>query len=347
VENSRISWTHNTFNPWIGCQHVHEGCLNCYAESDMDLRRGRAKWGPNGERSKTAFQYWKEPLTWEKQAIADGATLTGGCLKRPRVFCASLADIFEEWSGPIVDHRHNQMFVSPTGMYRTKADGSPVESPGWRPLTMDDLRRDLFKLIEQTPHLDWLLVTKRPQNAVFMIEAAKEIGTTEWQLNNCWLLASVSTQKSALSMLPGLLSARPHFPVLGLSAEPLLGPIELDGLLWCRHHNRFEPTMVMDETSPCFRGQAAVLDLLDWVIGGGESGRPDQARPCDVDWLGLLIDQCRDHDVAYFNKQLGTNCVKGAVRFPLKDYKGGDEEEWPKSLLVQEYPTYRYGVKVK
>src|SRR5690554_5739613 len=118
---TNIEWCHYTFNPWIGCTKVHQGCTHCFAEADQDKRRGRVKWGPNGTRSKTSADYWKQPLKWNREAAA-GFLLCPQCQKlwpdtydasccdcgyeidqmeatpkRPRVFCASLADVFEDW----------------------------------------------------------------------------------------------------------------------------------------------------------------------------------------------------------------------------------------------------------
>lgn len=88
MENSKIEWTHHTFNPWIGCTKVSPGCLHCYAETLMDTRYGRVKWGKGQPRSRTAADNWRKPKQWNK--AAEGAT------ERPRVFCASLADWLDE-----------------------------------------------------------------------------------------------------------------------------------------------------------------------------------------------------------------------------------------------------------
>ena len=118
AENSRIEWTTHTFNPWIGCQAVSPGCDHCYAET-LSNRHGWTQWGPEGIRVRTSRSTWKNPLKWNRQAERLG--------ERQRVFCASLADIFD-----------NQ---APEGA-----------------------RDDLWELIRMTPNLDWQLLTKRPQN---------------------------------------------------------------------------------------------------------------------------------------------------------------------------------------
>jgi len=84
MENSKIAWTHHSFNPWIGCQHVSPGCDHCYAERDWDHRFHHVKWGPHGPRKRTTDDYWKGPSRWNREAEQTG--------KRFRVFCASLAD---------------------------------------------------------------------------------------------------------------------------------------------------------------------------------------------------------------------------------------------------------------
>src|ERR1700736_1621504 len=84
MENSKIAWTHHSFNPWIGCQHVSPGCDHCYAERDWDHRFHHVKWGPHGPRKRTTDDYWKGPPRWNREAEETG--------KRFRVFCASLAD---------------------------------------------------------------------------------------------------------------------------------------------------------------------------------------------------------------------------------------------------------------
>ena len=124
AENSGIEWTHHTFNPWIGCTKISPACDNCYA-AEWDKRyEGGAHWGPKAPRRRTAEKNWNMPLKWDKAAAKAGVRL--------RVFCASLADVFD-----------NQV---------------PQE---WRD--------DLWALIHATPNLDWLLLTKRPQNIEKML----------------------------------------------------------------------------------------------------------------------------------------------------------------------------------
>ena len=120
MKDSAIEWTHHTMNPWYGCTRVSPGCQHCYAETLMDTRYHKVEWGPGRKRQRTTVDYWKQPLRWDRAAAAAG--------ERHRVFCASLADVFD-------------------------------------PEVPDEWRADLYRLIRATPNLDWLLLTKRPEVA--------------------------------------------------------------------------------------------------------------------------------------------------------------------------------------
>ena len=85
-DTTKIEWTDHTFNPWLGCTRVSEGCRFCYAET-LTTRYGWAKWGPGQARKRTSTANWKKPLSWNRKAESDGI--------RRRVFCASLCDIFD------------------------------------------------------------------------------------------------------------------------------------------------------------------------------------------------------------------------------------------------------------
>ena len=126
AQDTNIEWTDRTFNPWTGCTKISPGCDHCYAEG-WSKRSGHVKWG-NHPRKRTTEAYWKAPLAWEREA--NKFELAHG--RRQRVFCASLADVFD-----------NQV------------------ATGWR--------SDLFDLIRATPGLDWQLLTKRPQNMAKML----------------------------------------------------------------------------------------------------------------------------------------------------------------------------------
>lgn len=342
AENTAIAWTDNTFNPWIGCSKVHAGCTHCYAEADMATRRKRVVWGPNGTRSKTSEANWLLPLRWNEQARKVG--------KRTRVFCASLADVFEDWTGPILDHQNQRLAFDPRDhdLFRRHRpypcpDGSCLPPADFQWTTMADLRADLFRLIEQTPYLDWQLLTKRPENIRRMwpqvgFPDAGVPGTLgrRLYLDNVWIGYSASDQPTLATGLTRLLECRDLSPVLFLSLEPLLGPVSLS------------PWAVSDPVIPTGR-----LRGLRWVIVGGESG--PGARPCELDWIRSIVRQCKSAGVPCFVKQLGAaasdpvNGIAGAslvvpeeasplISLRLRDRKGGDMEEWPETLRVREFP---------
>lgn len=268
-ENTKIEWCHHTFNPWIGCAKVSDGCKFCYAETLMDHRYGKVEWGPRGERKRTSKSYWKQPFQWNRAAQAQGT--------RQRVFCASLADVFE-------DRR------------------------GQDPLTL--WRAQLWYLIEQTPNLDWLLLTKRPENILAMTPQ-------HWRPlpDNIWIGTSVEDQANADKRIPHLINVRAR--VRFLSCEPLLGPIDFRKV-------------------PGFNRIG--LDLRGWwVIVGGESG--PKARPFRVEWGINLMAQCANAGVAFFWKQMGDHVIdRHGERIRLA-HKGGDWSQWPEELRVREFPA--------
>src|SRR5574342_1427052 len=94
-EVTKISWTHSTFQPWIGCDKVSPACKHCYAEL-VAKRMGHDAWGAKAPRIWMAVDYWRQTLKWNEKAAAAG--------QRRRVFCASLADVFEDRED-IVRHR--------------------------------------------------------------------------------------------------------------------------------------------------------------------------------------------------------------------------------------------------
>lgn len=320
AEQTAISWCDATFNCWRGCTKISEGCRNCYADTLSKRNPGvLGVWGPQGARVVASEAMWQEPVKWNREAVeaqrvadihwrvspANNHYSSPPRLKRPRVFCASLADIFEDWSGQMVNTKGLPLWWS-NGVIGTRdlPLGSAVEKARWgdgRYVTMDDIRERLFQLIRDTPNLDWLILTKRPERWRKCWPLVGDATTYE-KFKNIWLGTTVEDQSAADKRIPDLLES----PALVrfLSCEPQIGPIDL-GLrrIWCRSHNEFESTVCMDESKPCFRWQANVYDMIDWVIGGGESGHG--ARPMHPYWARSLRDQCTAVDVAFHFKQWG------------------------------------------
>ena len=186
--------TDHTFNPWEGCQRVSPGCENCYAEarnarfnsahsdedrllaavSGRELAPKGLHWGPPSTTARLlrSASYWNEPVRWNARAARDGV--------RRRVFCASLADVFEDHPGVVGE------------------------------------RARLFALIEQTPHLDWQLLTKRPEN---MGRLAPASWSTKWP-DNVWAGATAENAEQPHKLRdPKFYTARTKRAVNSLTVE--------------------------------------------------------------------------------------------------------------------------------
>ncbi len=228
-KNSSIEWTHHSFNPWWGCTKVSPACANCYAEA-FAHRLGQGVWGANAPRRLFGDSHWREPLRWNAEALAEG--------EQRRVFCASMADVFE-----------------------ARTD-------------LDSQRAKLWQLINVTPWLDWLLLTKRPEKVLDLVPWRKP-----WP-HNVWIGTTVENEEWADLRLPHL--ARIPAVRRFVSCEPLLGPLDLRR--WLRPENSgFHP--------------------IDWVIVGGESG--PKSRPMLPTWATDVRDSCVNVKTPFFFKQWG------------------------------------------
>jgi protein gp37 len=241
-ENSKISWTDHTFNPWWGCTEVSPGCDHCYAR-DLAKRYGHAVWGKGVERRVFGEKHWREPLTWNRKAAQSGV--------RARVFCASMADIFD------------------------------VDAP---PGELDKL----WQVVRDTPWLDWLLLTKRPNQAKL---------PNDWGdgYPNVWLGTSVESdaylwRARELLRVP----AAVHF----VSYEPALERVAFGPYL--RRHG---PDCACLGCFNISNGTVPPVASLDWIIVGGESG-PNH-RPFDEGWALDVAQEAQKAGVAVWMKQAG------------------------------------------
>lgn len=325
-EETKIEWTDHSWSPWRGCTKVSPGCANCYAET-LSKRNPAVlgQWG-NGK-PRVMAKNWNEPVKWNKASLAAWDAARGKGLpfshpRRPTVF-PSLCDWLD--------------------------DEVPVE---WL--------AKFLQLIHETLNLNWLLLTKRPENfkvqilgAAFYLSGYRDGQTSEnptqplmsaWEMAydwakgtaappNVWVGTSVEDQTRANERIPALL----RIPAAGrfLSVEPLLGPVDLESLM---KHGR-------DITDEGY----SRLDGIDWIIVGGESGHG--ARQCNVEWVRSLVRQCNDVSVPPFVKQVGAVAFDGRFegkadhssfdrceRLKLSHPKGGDPSEWPEDLRVREFP---------
>jgi protein gp37 len=273
-ENTNIEWATHTFNPWVGCTKISPGCDHCYAEG-WAKRSGLVTWGE--ARVRTSIANWNKPHKWNREAAAKGT--------RPRVFCASLADVFDNEADCL-----------------------------WRV--------DLFRLIEHTPHIDWLLLTKRIGNVPDM--------TNNWQQGgwpkNVWLGITVVNQEEADRDISKLL--RVPAAVRFLSCEPLLEMISLDHEWLVPEYFGHSPDCrdkfcaLNGDMHSCV-GEVVQQPSIDWIICGGESG--PHAREMNPDWARLLREQCKDTGAAFFMKQMT------------------GKAEIPEDLLIREFPSVDKG----
>jgi protein gp37 len=277
ADKTKIEWARNsdgspgsTFNPWLGCARVGPGCDHCYAAAWAE-RYGLVDWGPGTVRQRTSRANWRKPLGWDRDAARLGI--------RRRVFCASLADVFDN---------------------RVPA--------AWR--------ADLWALIRATPHLDWIIVTKRIGNADAMLPADWGDGYA-----NVWLLITVCTQAEADRDIPILL--RTPAALRGLSMEPLLEAV-----------NPFHIGILKNAAASAGRHYTKISGL-DWIIVGGESG-PD-ARPMHPDWARTLRDQCAAAGVPFFFKQWGEWCPSLDTVPYLNCWSRNDTSRiaWPDGTVTQ------------
>lgn len=264
MENSNISWTQHSFNCWHGCKKVSEACKFCYAEK-MDARfyKELPHWGEGSSRKMMSVSYWRQPILWNKRAKENGVN--------EKVFCASMADVFENHSDVV------------------------------------EAREKLWNLIDKTPNLTWLILTKRPENILEMLPDRWKPLCENSKYNvpkNIWFGSSIENQKRYDERFPEMhLVKTSTGNITFYSVEPMLGKTSL-----------------------------SLSDRVDWVICGGESGKAtatDRIRSIKFKYAISLANQCNEMGKAFFMKQLGT--VKAKL-LKLKDTKGGDMEEWPSEL---------------
>ena len=333
-----IEWTDETLNPirarhtetgklgWH-CTKPSAGCKNCYAEA---MNKWRGTGLPFVPASKDKIEIFldrtvlEKPLKWKK---------------RKKIFMCDMTDLFHE----------------------------------------DVSDEDINKVFEMMANAQWFhghqfqVLTKRPERMKRIVE---EIGAGiaeqkkgkdngdgtrsyslhfHFPLNNIWLGVSVEDQKTADERIPLLLQT--PAAVRWISAEPMLGPVDLR--LWLNVIPRMRTPVSSDSGLPCgettldwmpsynINTGEIVKPLLDWVVVGGESG--PGARPCDIHWVRLIIEQCKAAGVPVFVKQLGARPVHslpknaaGWTTFPalnFKDKKGGAMEEWPEDLRARSSPN--------
>lgn len=300
AEKSSIAWTDSTFNPWIGCTKVGPGCDHCYAEA-LDTQRYSKTLG--GGTKAIPITHWgpgaprHRTKTWAQPLAWNEKARASG--KPWRVFCASLADF---------------------------ADNEVPQA--WRD--------DLIRLIDNTPCLSWLLVTKRIGN-VGHLYPGWDTGAVPL---NVRIMITVVNQEEADRDIPKLLALR---CMSGISYEPALGPVNWEKYLWRQMALNEIPGHALNDgcTSGIARRKGG------WIIVGGESSQGrEPARMFDVWWARDTIAQCKAAGVPVFVKQLGNAVAFRNSPWELPGKPGdrpreawNDPAEWPADLRVQEFPA--------
>jgi len=267
---TKIQWTEETWNPIAGCSVVSPGCTNCYAMRRMAPRLSK---NPATPQYHGTVQPSKAGYVWTgKIGIAgDTAFLKPLRTRKPTMFFVnSMSDLFHEGvPDEVIDRIFAIMALCPQHTFQV--------------LTKRSARmRDYFSENERTGNFEPM---------VRMIAAARAIrpdqpyNMTEWPLPNVWLGVSIEDQTRADERIPDLLAT--PAAIRFISAEPLLGPVDLSRAVMLRPVTEIYP------------GQP----VLDWIIVGGESGKG--ARPMHPDWARSIRDQCAAAGVPYFFKQWG------------------------------------------
>lgn len=348
-DKTGIQWTDASWPVVNGCRRKSAGCEHCYAERLIATRlknqpkyAGLATTTPDGPRWTGEARLWEEHLFWPLRWT------------RPRkIFVADMGDLFYE--GVLqsdIDRVFAVMALAPRHRFQVLTK-RPDRMRAY--LTLPETRDRIVRAIRDVCADQCLRMGrgKKFRNAdgeecydaspSGMIEGIEK--GWRWPLSHVWLGVSVEDQATADERIPLLLDT--PAAVRFVSAEPLLGPVVftedtpeglyswLDGLV----HTGMGTIGADDVDEP--------LRKLGWLIAGGESG--PGARPCNVEWIGSIVDQCREAETPVFVKQLGAWPYRpdpDGLAIPhanntlrLKDRKGGDMAEWPGPLRVREFPA--------
>lgn len=310
-ENSKIEWTDASWTPIraidlatgkIGwhCEHDTTGCEFCYSES-MNLRLGTRLPFKPGHRSHVNIfldeQMLLAPLRWKKPRM---------------IFVCSMTDLFasfvtDEW----IDRIFAVMALCPQHTFQVLTK---------RAERMREYFLHRLPNGKGGPH-------SGASSAAFRMWMQMPDGSIKpaWPLPNVWLGVSAERQQEADERIPHLLQT--PAAIRFLSAEPLLGPIDLRKYLFGQEENGIGHTVgaCIGWTPP-----------LDWVIVGGESG--SKARPFKIEWADSIVAQCKAAGVSCFVKQLGAVPMSDGYPLELRHRKGGNPKEWPERLNVREMP---------
>jgi protein gp37 len=275
AENTKIEWCDHTINWWWGCTKVSPACDHCYAERQDAHFHPDIPWQSRFQGEKATASHWGPDaprLVRVEAARREALRYERRAVaenRRFRVFTNSMADFFE-------DRRD-----------------------------LDSARLEALDVMRMTPHLAWLVLTKRPERILECLGRAQKLAQAgglwtlvEWLgrwLNgeppaNVWLGTTVEDQARANQRIPALLQVPAALQFL--SMEPLLGAVDLQQIL-LKQSDRPEtgkPDVTIDALKGWHGGAGEARARIHWVICGGESGH--NARPMHPDWIRSLRDQC-------------------------------------------------------
>lgn len=328
MADTSIEWAQKTWNALAGCSLESPGCTNCYA---MRMAYRLALMGQQKYQGLTKLVNGKP--VWTGQVTFDPLSihLPLRWKKPQRIFVNSMSDLFHEnLSDEEIDQHFAVMACAPQHEFL--------------PLTKRSSRmRKYLCGARRQADIGYQIGLLAHKGVITWKDAerASDAVDDQWPLKNVWLGVSVEDQKRADARIPDLLAA--PAAIRWISAEPLLGPLDLTRHLW----GRAEPCDDCPRDADCACGlQSRRLNgesALDWVVIGGESG--PGARDYRMVWGIELQRQLKHAGVKVFQKQVGSrpflenmDSCGAPIRAHLEDRKGGDPAEWPLEMRVREYP---------
>lgn len=333
-DNSHIQWTDATWPITTGCTEAGPDCLHCYARQHS----WRLAHNPN---RKVAQAYQNVTTKTSNGRVQWTGTLN--CLaerldwplkwKQPRrIFVANMSDLFhEDVPFSFIDQVFAVIFLCPQHTFQVLTKRPKRMMEYFTPESASRVSRIAHSLV-----VDGKAGDRRQDFATSV--------NYFWPLSHVWIGTSVGTQKAAAERIP-LLQKVPA-AVRFLSCEPLLEQVYLGQYLTSPNLDwihAWEKELKSDLNGvrylPLPSGAGIPVEKnIHWVIVGGESGH--NARPCSLDWIHEIVQQCRDAGIAVYIKQLGTAWAKQSGN--RMDSKGGNPEVWPADLRVREFPTFGY-----
>lgn len=312
---TKIEWATHTWNPVTGCTQISPGCANCYALTFAERWRG-----VRGHHFEYGFD-----VTLRPEMLA----IPMRWVKPREIFVNSMSDMFHEAIEDAFIHATLQtMILAPQHRYMVLTK---------RPERMRELLSDpelpdgLWDHADRAYHGEYGRLYPRGTS-----DPCQQPNRGRWPLENLGLGVSTESQRWALNRIP-LLKATPAC-MRFVSAEPLLNTVDLEvkpgAIVAVGLDARGEPTA----KPPVFRLQGRLIEGLDWVIAGGESG--PGARPCRGDDIFQIVHTCHRHGVPAFVKQAG-RYPTGFERHRFTHPKGGDPSEWPEWMRVRQPARWR------